>query len=73
MGITFKEIGDECDLCPLRRQNICNGLANYGGEPVFPPCSEIDPDTDAEQYARDILVYQAKKERYRRPKNAKKV
>lgn len=51
MGITFKEIGDDCALCPLH--DTCNGLVNHGNGPVYPPCAEMDEDTDVEQFLAD--------------------
>lgn len=60
MGITFKEIGDDCELCPLHKEGLCNGLVNNGNGPVYPPCSEMDEDTDVEAYLAD------RKERERR-------
>lgn len=54
MGITFREIGDDCSLCPLYKADICHGLANYGGGPVYPPCSEMDENTDADEYLEKL-------------------
>lgn len=55
MGITFKEIGDDCELCPLHKQDMCHGLANHGTGPVYPPCSELDEDTDVDEYLERLL------------------
>lgn len=53
MGITFKEIGDDCELCPLHKE-LCNGLQNHGNGPVYPPCSEMDEGTDVEEYLKSL-------------------
>lgn len=53
MGITFKEIGDDCSLCPIGKEGLCNGLSNYGDGPVYPPCSEMDEDTDVDAYMKN--------------------
>lgn len=53
MGITFKEIEDDCSICPIGQAGLCNGLVNYGSGPVYPPCSELDPNTDVEKYMED--------------------
>lgn len=75
MGITFKEIGDDCDLCPLHKQNMCHGLMNYGNGPVYPPCSEMDENTDVEQYLdhiRTIARSKIEKQEEKRKSEAEK-
>lgn len=54
MGITFKEIDGDCSICPLHKAGICNGMANYGNESVYPPCSELDEEIDAEVYLQKL-------------------
>ena len=58
MGITFREIGDDCELCPLHKQDMCHGLANHGTGPVYPPCSELDEGTDVDEYLERLLRQQ---------------
>lgn len=66
MGITFAEIEDDCSLCPLHKEGMCNGMANYGGEPVFPPCAEMDENTDVEEYVRKLhIAHHQRSERQR--------
>ena len=72
MGITFKEIGDDCDLCPLHKQNMCHGLVNNGNGPVYPPCSELDEDTDADAYMESILKRQHERIQRERERAEKK-
>lgn len=79
MGITFAEIDDDCNLCPLHKEGMCNGMANYGGEPVFPPCAEMDENTDVEEYVRRLEIahyqrseQQREKERQAAEEKAKK-
>lgn len=61
MGITFAEIEDDCSLCPLHKEGMCNGMTNYGGEPVFPPCAEMDENTDVEEYVKKLEVARCQK------------
>lgn len=68
MGITFKEINDNCDICPLKEANICHGVACYGGEPVLPPCAEMDENTDAEAYVRKTFEYERRMNEQREEK-----
>ena len=68
MGITFKEIGDDCSLCPLYKADICHGLANYGGGPVYPPCSEMDENTDVDKYLADLREAEHRREDARKAK-----
>lgn len=62
MGITFKEIGDDCSLCPLNKAGICNGLVNYGNGPVYPPCSEMDENMDIEVYLEERKAAERRKQ-----------
>ena len=61
MGITFAEIDDDCNLCPLHKEGMCNGMTNYGGEPVFPPCAEMDENTDVEEYVKKLEAARCQK------------
>lgn len=49
MGVTFNDIGDDCEKCPFQERG-CKGLVNNGSGPVYPPCAEIDPDIDLNEY-----------------------
>ena len=68
MGITFKEIGDDCSLCPIGNKGLCNGLANYGNGPVYPPCSELDDDTDIDAYMKHMVEAAHRREERHREK-----
>lgn len=66
MGITFKEIGDDCSICPLRNAGRCEGLVNYGNGPVYPPCSEMDENTDVDKYLEKLREYDRRTEEKRK-------
>lgn len=68
MGITFKEIGDDCSICPIGKAGLCHGLVNYGNGPVYPPCSELDENTDAEKYIKDREIAARRREEQRKEK-----
>lgn len=53
MGITFNEIGDDCSMCPFQAKG-CSGLINNGNGPVYPPCSELDPEMDLDVYIEQM-------------------
>lgn len=47
--MTWKEMLDseDCELCPYMIEAICTGGMNcFGGEPVYPPCTEYDIPAD---------------------------
>lgn len=45
---------ESCDGCPLLEEEICpRGMTCYGGEPVEPPCTCFDDDTDLNQWVID--------------------
>lgn len=68
MGITFKEIGDDCSICPIGQAGLCHGLVNYGNGPVYPPCSELDENMDVEKYMEDMKAAARMREERRREK-----
>lgn len=71
MGIKFKEIGDDCSICPISKAGLCHGLANYGNGPVYPPCSELDENTDVDIYMKNMQNAARQREERRREKAKK--
>lgn len=69
MGITFKEIGDDCSICPVGKAGLCSGLVNYGNGPVYPPCSEMDENMDAEAYMGRMRETERRREEQRKEKS----
>ncbi len=75
----WKDIADleDCDLCPLKKEEICSGgWRCYGGAPIEPPCCSFDDDTDLEEwindyYARRRRWEQAEDERLKKEKAKK--
>lgn len=47
----YKELED-CEECPIKEEGICSGgwTSGYGGEPIEPPCTMFDDDTDLDEW-----------------------
>lgn len=57
----WKDIADleDCDLCPLKKEEICpGGWRCYGGAPIEPPCCSFDDETDLDEYVSDYYARQ---------------
>lgn len=72
MGITFNEIGDDCSLCPFQAKG-CSGLVNNGNGPVYPPCSELDPEMDLDVYMEQMEEQKRKNRAFLREQAARKI
>ena len=72
----FLEIED-CDLCPIKKAELCGGGAScYGGSPIDPPCCWFEDDTDLdewieERFERRRKLEQIEDERIRKEKAKK--
>lgn len=71
MGVTFNDIDDDCGICPFGKLG-CAGLTNNGNGPAYPPCAELDPDTDIDDYLEKMEELRKKKEEQRKQETAKK-
>ena len=50
---------EDCDLCPVKKAELCTGgYSCYGGAPVEPPCCSFDDDTDVNQWVNDRIAAQ---------------
>lgn len=72
MGITFNEIGDDCNVCPFRDKG-CSGLVNNGNGPVYPPCSELDPEMDLDVYMEQMEERKRKNRAFLREQAARRI
>lgn len=61
MAVTFNDIGDDCTKCPFQALG-CTGLSNHGNGPSYPPCAELDPDMDLDEYLQKQREIRKKKE-----------
>ena len=57
--MTWKEMldGEDCELCPYMIEGMCSGGVNcFGGNPVYPPCSEYDipNDKDLDELRKEL-------------------
>lgn len=75
----FVEATDcDCDVCPIKKNGLCNGtgVACYGGEPVYAPCSEFEDNLDVDKYIEEelgrIRKYNEQREKLAKEKQAKK-
>lgn len=56
---------EDCDLCPLKKAEICpGGFTCYGGAPIEPPCTCFDDDTDLDEWVEDFYERQKAREDY---------
>lgn len=70
---------ENCELCPYMLEALCpGGISCYGGEPVYPPCTESDIPDDKdlgelrEELSRSIRLQEEREdERIRREKMRK--
>lgn len=61
----LKDLGEDCELCPVLKAELCTGgFTCYGGQPIEPPCCSMDEDTDLDQWVEDALERQRKYEEY---------
>ena len=60
----WKELVDleDCDLCPLKKEDICKGgwSSDANGMPVEPPCTMFEDDTDLDQWITDYYANYAR-------------
>lgn len=55
----YKDLGDDCDNCPLKQHDICSGgWQCYGGEPIELPCCSFNDDTDLDKWVDDYFERQ---------------
>lgn len=55
----YKDLGEDCDNCPLKQNDICSGgWQCYGGEPIEPPCCSFNDDTDLDKWVDDFFKRQ---------------
>lgn len=60
--MTLNEIEDDCDLCPLLKEEICSGGMSGGPNgPVEPPCCSMDGDEDLDTWVKDYLDRQRRR------------
>jgi hypothetical protein len=65
---------EDCDLCPLKINEICaGGMACYGGLPIEPPCTCFDDDTDLDEWVENYFDRQRKREEYEDHKIKEKI
>ena len=68
----YSEIQDCPKGCPVFEAGICpGGYACYGGNPIEPPCTSFEPDTDLEEwivqhYERELRRDEAEDRRIRK-------
>ena len=61
----LKDLGEDCELCPVLKAELCTGgFTCYGGQPIEPPCCSMDEDTDLDQWVEDALERERKYEEY---------
>lgn len=61
----LKDLGEDCELCPLLKEEICpGGWKCYGGEPIEPPCCSMEEDTDLDQWIANYYEQEQRYERY---------
>lgn len=57
--MTYKDLNESCDGCPIGEDGICpGGMACYGGQPVEPPCTCFEPETDLEEWLGEYYINQ---------------
>lgn len=50
----LKDLHGDCCGCPIKKAEYClGGFACYGGEPIEPPCCDMDEDTDLDAWVDD--------------------
>ena len=60
----FLEIED-CDLCPIKKAELCGGGSScYGGSPIDPPCCWFEDDTDLDEWIKEAYERQRRYEEY---------
>ena len=58
----YSELTDCPNGCPVYEEGICTGgYACYGGDPIEPPCTSFDDDTDLDEW---ILRYHDRQRRF---------
>ena len=64
---------DDCTLCPLYKNELCKGglTSNGYGEPVEPPCTNFDDNTDLDEYVKRSVQWE-KEQREKRKKDMEK-
>lgn len=61
----LKDLGEDCTLCPLLKEELCTGgWTCHGGQPIEPPCCSMDEDTDLDKWVEDALEQQRRYEEY---------
>ena len=57
MGTLYRDIED-CEQCPAFGEECQGGwTSGYGGEPIEPPCTSWDDDTDIEAWQERLQAY----------------
>ena len=55
---------NNCDDCPLRKNELCGGFGCYGGEPVEPACCSLEDDTDLDEWVKDYFERQKRRDQH---------
>lgn len=67
--LLFKDLGEDCDACPLYKEHICpGGWSGSPNGPIEPPCCGFDDDTDLDAWVEDYYARQEELEKARHQK-----